>query len=90
MLSNNPHLMIQFVSIAVLLMVTIAFILVGVTVAFSKSETDTYPTSAETVFAFVPFARYYIHTSNEQFVFFGQASVMFVFGSGRMSFLPRM
>lgn len=52
-------------------------ILVGVNIAFSKSETDTYPTPEESTFAFGPFARYYIHTSNEQFAFFGQASVMF-------------
>lgn len=45
------------------------------------SETDFTPERKTTTFSLGPFARYYIHTSNESFAFFGQFAVLF--GSGK-------
>ncbi|RAW03273.1 outer membrane beta-barrel protein [Pseudochryseolinea flava] len=60
--------------------------LLGLNLEISQSTEDEYPDgeTKETGFAFGPFARYYIHTSNEQFAFFGQASIMF--GSTKESY----
>ena len=57
--------------------------MVGVNIGYtsSKSEGMNFYDSKSTGFAVGPFARYYIHTSNESFAFYGQASVLF--GSGK-------
>ena len=61
-------------------------ILVGIDLEYTQSKISAYPygEAEQSGFAFGPFARYYVHTSNEQFAFFGQASVMF--GSTKRSF----
>jgi hypothetical protein len=56
-------------------------IAVGVNVAFESSKTESFGTeSKQSAFGVGPFARYYAHTSNENFAFFAQASVLFMFG----------
>ena len=57
--------------------------MVGLNVGFSsgKSTGVNFYETKSTGFAVGPFARYYMHTSNENFAFYGQASVLF--GSGK-------
>lgn len=58
--------------------------LVGINVNFTSSKgPDVFGIDTEyTSFGVGPFFRYYKHTSNENFAFFGQVSVMFTSGSG--------
>lgn len=54
----------------------------GAELAFASSRTGTgNAKTIENSFAFGPFARYYLFTSNEQFGFFGQAQL--AFGTGK-------
>jgi len=59
---------------------------VGININYSTSKTEnTFLNNTNTTksssFAIGPFARYYMHTSNEDFVFYGQVTALF--GSGK-------
>lgn len=54
---------------------------VGLSLSISNSTFDTGASSTDrNSFGIGPFVRYYKFTSSEQFAFFGQADLMFVFG----------